>query len=501
MSDEEKNTVENEEELVKVPLIYELSKAGRRAFELPPLDVPEQKVESLLPKNMIRSEKARLPEVDTLQVVRHFTNLSRRNIGVDTTFYPLGSCTMKYNPKVNEYVASMPAFSKLHPYQSEASVQGILEIFYSMQEYLKDIAGLSAVSLMPSAGAHGELTSLMVMKAYHKAMGQQRDIVLIPDSAHGTNPASCTVCGYQVKTIQSCKEGFLAIEDLEANLSDRVAALMITNPNTLGLFEKKIEEICRKVHEKGALVYMDGANMNALVGIARPGDFGVDVMHYNLHKTFSTPHGGGGPGAGPIAVSEKLRNYLPGPLVAKDKEGRYTLVNMPNSIGRTRSFLASAGIVLRGYTYIRKMGKEGLSQIARMAVLNANYILKQLKSDYDVIVDKVCMHECVLSASSLNKNYKVRALDIAKGLLDKGFHAPTIYFPLIAPEALMIEPTETENKETLDIFIAAMKALAEDAREEPWKLHEAPFLTPVTRLDEVKAARQPVLKYNFEKKE
>lgn len=499
MSNEEKNTIDDEVQ-IKIPLIYEISKEGRRAFELPPLDVPAKKAEECIPSSLLRTKKARLPEVDTLSVVRHFTNLSRRNIGIDTTFYPLGSCTMKYNPKVNEYVASLPGFSKLHPYQPENTVQGILEVLYSLQEYLKEIAGLHSVSLMPSAGAHGELTSLMVIKAYHQAQGRNPDVILIPDSAHGTNPASCTICGYQVKTLKSCSKGYLEISDLEANLSDKVAALMITNPNTLGLFEGKIKEITSKVHEAGALVYMDGANMNALLGIARPGSFGIDVMHYNLHKTFSTPHGGGGPGAGPIAVAEKLSSFLPGPLVAKDKNGKYFLQNTSDSIGKTRSFLGSTGILLRAYTYIRKMGKEGLGQVARMAVLNANYILSQLKPYYKIAVDRVCMHECVFSATMQKEEYKVRALDIAKRLLDMGYHAPTIYFPLIVPEALMIEPTETENKETLDAFIAAMKEIAEECKEEAWKLQESPFLTPVSRLDEVQAARQPVLKYAFPEK-
>ncbi len=499
MSNDEKKIID-EEVQIKVPLIYELSKEGRRAYELPPLDVPEKKIEDLIPSSFLRSKKARLPEVDTLAVVRHFTNLSRRNIGVDTSFYPLGSCTMKYNPKVNEYVASFPGFCKLHPYQSENTVQGMLEVFYSLQEYLKEIAGLHSVSLMPSAGAHGELTSLMVIKAYHQSQGRNPDIVLIPDSAHGTNPASCTICGYQVKTLKSCSKGYLEISDLEANLSDRVAALMITNPNTLGLFESKIQEITRKVHDAGALVYMDGANMNALLGVAKPGSFGIDVMHYNMHKTFSTPHGGGGPGAGPIAVAEKLSPFLPGPLVAKTQDGHYFLQETTNSIGKTRSFLGSTGILLRAYTYIRKMGKEGLGQVGKMAVLSANYILSQLKPFYKVAVDRVCMHECVLSATMQKEENKVRALDIAKRLLDMGYHAPTIYFPLIVPEALMIEPTETENKETLDAFIQAMKDIAQESKEEPWKLQEAPFYTPVSRLDEVQAARQPVLKYSFPEK-
>ena len=370
-----------------IPLIYELSRPGRRAFELPALDVPEVDLSSIIPQKLLRQKKANLPEVDKLQVVRHYTNLSKRNVGVDGTFYPLGSCTMKYNPKINEKVASMPSFALLHPYQPENDVQGMLEVLYSMQEYLKDISGLSAVSLMPSDGAHGELTSLMVVKAYHKAKGRNPNLILIPDSAHGTNPASCAISGYDVKTIKSSERGCLAISDLQANLSENVAALMITNPNTLGLFEENILEIAKKVHEVGGLVYMDGANMNALLGIARPGDFGIDVMHFNLHKTFSTPHGGGGPGSGPIAVGENLKDFLPGPIIAKDGE-KYKCANPSHSIGRTRSFLGNTGIILRAYSYIRRMGKEGIANVAKMAVLNANYVLANLKKDYDVEIGR-----------------------------------------------------------------------------------------------------------------
>ncbi len=495
----EKKTVEteNEESInIQVPLIYELSKPGRRAFELPKLDVPELPLQNLIPSEYLRTEKARLPELDSLEIVRHFTALSRRSIGVDTSFYPLGSCTMKYNPKVNEVVAAMPGFAKLHPYQPQDSVQGMLEVFYSMQEYLRDISGLSQVSLMPAAGAHGELTSLMVIKAYHQSQGRNPKVVLIPDSAHGTNPASCTISGYTVKTIKSGENGLLELRDLEENLSEDVAALMITNPNTLGLFEPNIKEITERAHKVGALVYMDGANMNALLGVARPGDFGIDVMHYNLHKTFSTPHGGGGPGSGPIAVSEKLATFLPGPLVAKEN-GKYSWKIPAHSIGKTRGFLGSTGIILRAYTYIRRMGKEGLGQVGKIAVLNANYIFTKIKSLFDVPHDRICMHECVVSSSTLKEKYQVRTLDIAKRLLDFNFHAPTIYFPMIVAEAIMIEPTETENKETLDAFIQTLKNIVEEAKEEPWKVQEAPYLTPVSRLDEVAAARDPMLCYKL----
>lgn len=494
---EKKESKESEEQVrPSVPLIYEMSKPGRRAYQLPNLDVPEVPAEQLIPQQFLRTEKAKLPELDNLQIVRHFMALSRRNIGVDTSFYPLGSCTMKYNPKVNEVVSAMPGFANLHPYQPVNSVQGLLQIFYEMQDYLRDISGLHKVSLMPAAGAHGELTSLMVIKAYHRSQGRNPNVVLIPDSAHGTNPASCTICGYTVKTIKSGPNGLLELKDLEANLNQDVAALMVTNPNTLGLFEQNIQEITKKVHEIGGLVYMDGANMNALLGVARPGDFGIDVMHYNLHKTFSTPHGGGGPGSGPIAVTQKLAEFLPGPLVAK-QNGQFVLETPAKSIGRTRGFLGSTGIILRAYAYVRRMGKEGLGQVGKMAVLNANYVFQFLKPLFDVPHDRLCMHECVLSATNLKEKYQVRALDIAKRLLDFNIHPPTIYFPLIVAEALMIEPTETENKEMLDSFVAIMKQIVQEATEEPWKLHESPYLTPVTRLDEVTAAREPVLRCNL----
>ena len=495
-TEEKNNNMEMDDEMVvRIPLIYELSKPGRRAYELPQLDVPKQDATKILGAKYMRKEKAMLPEIDTLGLVRHFTNLSRRNIGLDSSFYPLGSCTMKYNPKVNEVVAAMPKYLKVHPYQKDEHVQGTLQMLFEMQEYLKDIAGLDAVILAPAAGAHGELSSMMVIKAYHQSQGNSRNLVLIPDSAHGTNPASCAVCGYDVKTIKSSANGFLEIEDLKANLNDTVAALMITNPNTLGLFEEKIKEITELVHEAGALVYMDGANMNALLGIARPGDFGIDVMHYNLHKTFSTPHGGGGPGAGPIAVCSLLEDFLPGLIVTKDEDGIYRTVSMPESIGQTRMYFGSIGVILKAYAYIRRMGKEGLGQVGKIAVLNANYIMNKLKDVYHLPYDRVCMHECIFSADEFKKNTQVRTLDIAKRLLDYEIHPPTVYFPLIVSEAIMIEPTETENKETIDKFIEVMKSIATEAQEEPWKVQEAPYMTPVTRLDEVKAAREPILKY------
>lgn len=479
-----------------VQLIFELSKSGRRAFRLPGLDVPQQPLNKLIPEKLLRKKPARLPEVDTLQIVRHYTNLSKRNFGLDDAFYPLGSCTMKYNPKINEKVAALPGFSQLHPYQPAEAVQGMLQVLYELQEYLKEISGLSAVSLLPAAGAHGELTSLMVIKAYHREQKRNPSIILVPDVAHGTNPASATLCGYETRTIHSCAKGNLDLDDLEKNLSDDVAAIMITNPNTLGLFEKDIGRICRAMHEAGALVYMDGANMNALLGVARPGDFGIDVMHFNLHKTFSTPHGGGGPGCGPIAVSKKLEDFLPG-YVFSMKDGLYSFQSMSKSIGRTKGFFGNVGLMVRAYSYIRSMGVEGISQIGPMAVLNANYIRKSLDDVYHLPHPRMCMHEVVFSASEQKKN-KVRALDIAKRLLDLHIHPPTIYFPLTVPEAMMIEPTETENKETLDNFIGVMRQIASTAREDPDAFQNFPNSLSVKRLDEVAAARKPVVKWSPE---
>jgi glycine dehydrogenase subunit 2 len=478
------------------PLIYELSRPGRRSFQLPKLDVPEAPLTNLIPEKFLRKTAPALPEVDELQIVRHFTNLSKKNFGVDDAFYPLGSCTMKYNPKINERVAAMPGFARLHPYQPEETVQGILEVLYELQQYLKEIAGMPAVSLMPAAGAHGELTSLMVIKAYHTANKREPKLVLIPDLAHGTNPASCTVCGYDVYTIRSTPEGNLDLEDLTSHLNENVAAIMITNPNTLGLFEEEICHISELAHNVGALVYMDGANMNALVGVARPGSFGIDVMHFNTHKTFSTPHGGGGPGAGPIAVTEALSEFLPGHVVAKDaKKGSYYLTRMAKSIGRTRGFFGSSNILLRAYTYMRSMGHDGLAQVGPMAVLNANYLMRILQKCYALPHDRHCMHEFVLSATPQKRDFNVRALDIAKRLLEMHIHAPTIYFPLTVAEAIMIEPTETENKETLDHFIRVMQQIAQEAKDDPESLHKAPRNLPVKRLNEVQAARNPVLRW------
>ena len=479
----------------ETPLIFELSKPGRRAFKLAAMEVPAQPLDTLIPGKFLRKQPANLPEVDELAIVRHFTNLSKKNIGVDDAFYPLGSCTMKYNPKINEKACGLPGFARIHPYQPEESVQGMLEVLYELQNYLKEVSGLPAISMMPAAGAHGELTSLMVIKAYHRARGKNPSLVLIPDVAHGTNPASCTVCGYDVYTIHSSPNGSLDLDDLIAHLNENVAAVMITNPSTLGLFEPDICKITELAHKVGALVYMDGANMNALVGVAQPGKFGIDVMHFNTHKTFSTPHGGGGPGAGPIAVCEKLREFLPGYLVDKHKDDSYSLVRMANTIGKTRGFFGSVAILLRAYAYIRSMGCDGLAQVGPMAVLNANYIMRSLQNDYHLPHTDDCMHECVFSASDQKRENNIRALDIAKRLLELHIHPPTIYFPMTVPEALMIEPTETENKETMDRFIAVMKQIAKEAKEVPELLHAAPRNMPVKRLNEVQAARSPILRW------
>jgi len=491
------------------PLIFEISSPGRKAVFLPELDVPEAE----LPQELLR-EDLPLPEVSEADLMRHYVHLSQLNHAVDTGFYPLGSCTMKYNPKVNEEAAKLPGFTRTHPYQDHRTVQGNLRLMYELQEYLKEIGGFAAVSLQPAAGAHGEFTGILMMRAYHEERGDtKRTKVLIPDSAHGTNPASSAMSGYQVVEIKSDQRGNVDLEELRAHCDDTVVGLMLTNPNTLGLFEENVLEVCEIVHECGGLMYGDGANMNALLGIARPGDLGFDVLHYNLHKTFSTPHGGGGPGSGPVGASERLAKYLPGPIVVK-VEGETSNVKretsnvkrnisnlqpyhlkMPEaSIGRVKAFYGNFGVFIKAYTYIRMLGGEGLRQVSEDAVLAANYLLARLRKVYPLPYDRTCMHEFVLSGP-LPQAPDVHTLDIAKRLMDYGFHPPTVYFPLIVPEALMIEPTETESKETLDAFAEAMLNIAEEAEENPDLLHQAPYTTPVTRLDEVRAARHPVLRW------
>jgi glycine dehydrogenase subunit 2 len=477
------------------PLIFEKSVPGRRAGTLPPCDVPARPLADLLPEGELRQE-LNLPEVSELDVVRHFTRLSKLNFSVDAEFYPLGSCTMKYNPKLDENVSALPGFRQLHPLQPEETVQGALRVLYDLSAMLGEITGLPGVSLQPVAGAHGEFTGILMARAAHIKQGRMRRKVLIPDSAHGTNPATAAMAGYTAVSIKhDRKTGELDFEDFKSKLDDDCAAIMITVPNTLGLFERQITEICRLAHEVGCFVYCDGANMNAMVGQVRPGDLGVDLLHINLHKTFAVPHGGGGPGGGAICASAALEPFLPAPVVSRREDGSYTFgQERPDTIGRVHGFHGNFNAALRSYTYILSLGKEGLADIGANAVLNANYLLALLRDVYPLYVDRLCMHEFVLDGRWL-RQHGLRTLDLAKRLIDYGYHPPTIYFPLIVPEAIMVEPTETESRQTLDGFAAAMLAIAREARETPDVLHEAPHQTPVGRLDEVRAARQPDLRW------
>jgi glycine dehydrogenase subunit 2 len=474
--------------LTPEPLIYDLSSSGRKAYTLPDLDVPAAD----LPADYLRAD-LNLPEVSELEFVRHYMHLSQKNVSVDTVFYPLGSCTMKYNPKVNEKAASMEGLTQVHPLQPESTVQGSLELMYNLQESLREITGFAAVTLQPAAGAHGEFAGVLVMRAYHESRGDtKRTKILIPDSAHGTNPASSAMSGFSVKEIPSDSRGNVDLEALRAECDDTVVGLMLTNPNTLGLFEENVLEVCAMVHACGGLIYGDGANLNALMGIARPGDLGIDVMHFNLHKTFSTPHGGGGPGSGPVGASAALMPFLPGPIVEKLGDS-YAMKAPEKSIGRLKAFHGNYGIIIRAYTYIRMMGPDGLRKVSEDAVLNANYMKALIAPHFALAVDRVCKHEFVVHGDVPGTD--VRALDISKRLIDFGYHPPTNYFPLIVHDALMIEPTETECKETMDGFAEAMARIAVEARTQPELLHDAPHNTPVTRLDETKAARFPVLCY------
>ncbi len=476
-------------------LLFELSKPGRRGARLPACDVPAPTVAALIPAEALANAPPPLPEVAEPEVVRHFTNLSTLNMSVDTHFYPLGSCTMKYNSKRNERMAALPGFADLHPHQPDESIQGMLELLYRLQQMLAEISGLPAVSLQPAAGAHGELTALMVAAAYFRNKEHSRTKVLAPDSAHGTNPASARMAGFEFVTVKSDAQGFVDLADLQAKLDDQIAVFMITNPNTLGLFDRQVSRIAELVHGRGGLIYLDGANMNAILGIARPGDFGADMMHYNPHKTFSGPHGGGGPGAGPICVRDDLGAYLPAPVVEKTADAYRLAYDRPQSIGRVRSFFGNVGVLVRAYCYLRTHGPDGLKQVSENAVLNANYLLARVKHFLSVPHGQRCMHEFVASASNLKKKSGVSAMDLAKRLLDYGFHAPTVYFPLTVPEAMMIEPTETESKETLDAFAETLFRITD---ESPELLHEAPHSTIVSRPDEVRAARRPVLKWSAE---
>jgi glycine dehydrogenase subunit 2 len=474
-------------------LMFESSRPGRRTAILPGSDVPDRPLSSLIPASHQSAQAPPLPELSELDVVRHYTNLSTLNMSIDSNFYPLGSCTMKYNPKRNERLAALPGFAAQHPYQDESTLQGLLSILFELQEILAEIAGLPVVSLQPAAGAQGELTALFVAAAYFKDQGLTRTQVLIPDSAHGTNPASAHLAGFEAVTIKSDARGLVDLADFKAKLSDQTAVFMITNPNTVGLFDPQIGEIARLLHDRGALLYLDGANMNAILGVVRPGDMGVDLMHYNAHKTFSGPHGGGGPGAGPIAVRAHLAPYLPAPLIARRDDGSYGLdSDRPKSIGRVRSFFGNTGILFRAYCYIISHGPDGLKGIAQHAVLNANYLMSLVREVYPVTFGDTCMHEFVASARPLAKERGIRAMDIAKRLTDFNFHAPTVYFPLIVPEAMMVEPTETESRETLEAFAKVLLAIA---KESPELLHDAPHNTPISRPDEVKAAKSPLLSW------
>lgn len=475
-------------------LLFESGSPGRTAFVWPDKSRSERQT---LPENLLRRDIAGFPELGELEVLRHFTRLSQRNFGIESQFYPLGSCTMKYNPKVNEAVARYPGFALVHPLAPAAVLQGALELLYRLERILAEIGGMDAVSLQPAAGAQGELTGLMLIRAYLAARGNPRRKIIVPDTAHGTNPASSTLCGYDVVQISSDEHGVIAPATVAKVMDEEVAALMITNPNTLGIFEKHIEAVAEIVHAKGGLVYLDGANLNALMGIAKPGHMGVDVLHMNLHKTFSTPHGGGGPGAGPVAVKSLLADFLPVPRIDRTADGFRLIEDAPASIGRVRSFFGNFGILVRAYAYILTLGADGLVEASRMALLNANYIRRKLEKDYHLAYDEPCMHECIFTDRLQHKN-GVSTLDIAKRLLDYGFHPPTIYFPLVVSGALMIEPTETETPETLDQFIEAMIAIAREARETPNLVKHAPHTTPVRRLDEARAARKPVLRWQPE---
>jgi glycine dehydrogenase subunit 2 len=488
--------------------IFERSRPGRRAFVAPKLDVPERPLHELLAPELRRPEPPRLPEVSEPEIVRHYNRLSKRNFDLDTGFYPLGSCTMKHNPKLHERLAALPGHAKLHPLQRPERAQGALELMWRLQHALSEIAGLPHVSLQPSAGSHGELAGVLLTRAYHEDRGDRRTKVLTPDTAHGTNPATVTMAGYEVVKVGTDEHGNVGLDDLRAKADQDVACLMLTNPSTLGLFETNIEEISRIVHGVGATLYYDGANLNAIMGICRPGDMGFDIVHFNLHKSFTQPHGGGGPGAGPIAVSERIEPYLPRPQVVR-RDGHNGLVlthprydldfDRPKSIGRLRGFQGNYGVFVRSYAYIRSLGAPGLRDVSEVAVLNANYLLARLRAagvlkHLPVAYDRICMHEFVLTGAPMKRDLQIKTLDLAKRLLDYGVHPPTVYFPLLVDEALLIEPTETETKETLDRFVEILVELLQEAAEDPEVARGAPYDTPVRRLDEAGAARRPVLR-------
>jgi glycine dehydrogenase subunit 2 len=475
-------------------LSFEKSKPGRRAVSLPPVRFSGDPLKNI-PKGLLRQTSIGFPELSEPEIIRHFINLSRKNFSVDTHFYPLGSCTMKYNPKVNEWAARQEKFTALHPLQLTATAQGMMEILWELEEGLKEISGMDRFTLQPAAGAHGELTGMMLVRAYHASRNEtKRTKVLVPDSSHGTNPASAALLGFHVVEIKSDSRGCVDLEDLKQHLDEHVACLMLTNPNTLGLFEKNILEITRLVHQHGGLLYYDGANLNPLLGIARPGDMGFDIIHINLHKTFSTPHGGGGPGSGPVGVKKHLIPFLPGPLVERAQKGYVWAPLSPQSIGRVKLFHGNTGVMIRAFAYLKTLGKEGLRKVSEAAILNANYMKEKLKDTFKVATEGPCMHEFVLSLASCAAQ-GVHSGDVGKRLLDFGFHAPTVHFPLVVSEALMIEPTETEARETLDRFIDAMKKIAVEIAEDPEIVRTAPHTLPVRRPNDVLAARKPILSY------
>jgi glycine dehydrogenase subunit 2 len=474
-------------------LIYEKSRAGRRAGRVPDPGVQAAEV----PAELARSQPPRLPELAEPELVRHYTELSTRTFGIDTGFYPLGSCTMKYNPRINERAVGLPGFADLHPHQEDEGAQGALELMWRLQEMLAEVVGLDAVTLQPAAGSQGELTGLTLMRAYFADRGEDRTEVVIPDTAHGTNPASVAMAGYALVRVQTDMRGNVDVDDLRGKVGEHTAGLMLTNPSTLGLFEERIAEIADIFHSAGALLYYDGANLNAVCGISRPGDMGFDIVHYNLHKTFSQPHGGGGPGGGPVAVRRELEPFLPVPTVARDGDAFRLDYDRPKTIGKVRGFGGPFGVFVRAYAFMRMWG-PGLRDMSEAAVLNANYVLARLRDAYDLPVDRHCMHEFVVSARHLKREHGITALDVAKRLMDHGFHPPTIYFPLIVPEALMIEPTETETRETLDAFCEAMLAIAQEAADDPQTLKDAPHTRPVSRLDEAAAAKRLLVRYGFE---
>jgi len=489
----------------QVATIFEKSKPGRRAAVLPAAEVPEPPLQELIPAHLLREESPRLPEVAEPEIVRHYNRLSRRNFDLDTGFYPLGSCTMKHNPRLNERVAALPGHARLHPAQDPKQAQGALELMWLLQESLAEICGLPYVSLQPSAGSHGELAGLLLTRAFHADRGEARTKVLAPDTSHGTNPASVTMAGYEVVKVATNEWGGVEMDDLRAKIDGEVACLMLTNPNTLGLFDENIAEIAALIHEVGGTLYYDGANLNAVMGQSRPGEMGFDIVHVNLHKSFSQPHGGGGPGAGPIAVSERMEPFLPRPQVVRRETGNGSGPSFdldhdrPKSIGRLRGFQGNFGVFVRSYAYILSLGADGLAEASETAVLNANYLKARLAEGragkhLPVAFDRHCMHEFVLSGKPMKKELGIATLDLAKRLLDFGFHPPTVYFPLLVVEALMIEPTETETKESLDAFAEAIEQILAEAEEEPEKARNAPYTTPVRRLDEVKATRRPVVR-------